>query len=237
MSVAATAPIYLRTPRVIDPRRLLAFAAVAMAHVAALAVGFGTQKVVSPPTGQPMHVMFIAQAAAVTPVASRPPVRTPEPTRAKAKPPRRQPDVIATSQDAALQVPQRPAVVERAPPPPPEDVPAAASTPVSSAPAPAAPAVVPPDFVAAYLNNPGPHYPRASVRAHEQGTVMLLVRVGTDGRAQAVDVESSSGYSRLDAAAVDVVRRRWRFVPATQADRAVVAWVRVPITFELKQQH
>ena len=48
-------------------------------------------------------------------------------------------------------------------------------------------------------------------------------------------VERSSGYPRLDEAAVAVVRDRWRFVPARRGEEALAAWVRVPISFERNQ--
>jgi len=48
-------------------------------------------------------------------------------------------------------------------------------------------------------------------------------------------VSRSSGHAELDAAALDVVKKRWRFVPAKQGDRAIVGWVIVPLEFELKR--
>ncbi len=53
------------------------------------------------------------------------------------------------------------------------------------------------------------------------------------GRAETVDVRTSSGSPRLDNAALETVRR-WRFVPARQGDHAVAAWVLVPINFTLE---
>mgnify|MGYP000973154801 CR=1 FL=1 len=83
-----------------------------------------------------------------------------------------------------------------------------------------------------YLNNPAPPYPMASRRAREQGTVMLRVLVSPAGTAQMVELEASGGFSRLDHAARDAVRR-WRFVPASQSGRPVTAWVLVPVIFSL----
>ncbi len=93
-------------------------------------------------------------------------------------------------------------------------------------------AVVPPDFSADQLNNAGPRYPSASRRAHEEGTVMLKVLVSPDGRAQDLMVATSSGFARLDDAALATVKR-WAFLPAKQAGRPVSAWVLVPVTFAL----
>jgi protein TonB len=93
--------------------------------------------------------------------------------------------------------------------------------------------VTPPSFSAAYLNNPGPVYPMSSRRKREQGTVRMRVQVGPDGAPLQVLLDRTSGYRDLDAAALDVVKKRWRFAPAKQGDRAVAAWVTVPLEFSL----
>jgi protein TonB len=69
-------------------------------------------------------------------------------------------------------------------------------------------------------------------RRGEQGTVMLRVFVTTDGLPSRVNIETTSGSSALDAAALDAVKT-WRFVPARQGGQAVEAWVLVPIVFRL----
>ncbi len=96
----------------------------------------------------------------------------------------------------------------------------------------AAPDIVPPRFDAAYLDNPAPAYPPLARRAGEQGRVLLRVHVTASGVADNVEVRQSSGSPRLDEAARETVRR-WRFAPAQQGERAVAAWVIVPITFTL----
>ncbi|MEI2422112.1 energy transducer TonB, partial [Arthrospira platensis SPKY2] len=87
-------------------------------------------------------------------------------------------------------------------------------------------------FDADYLRNPAPHYPPVSRRRGEQGEVRLQVWVGADGSAERVTVHLSSGFSRLDQAAVRAVSE-WRFVPARQGGRAVPAQVIVPVVFRL----
>jgi protein TonB len=102
----------------------------------------------------------------------------------------------------------------------------------------AAPAAIPvavtaPIFNADYLDNPAPEYPRLSRRNGEQGRVVLRVLVNAAGRADDIEVRASSGYSRLDQAARDTVRR-WRFVPAKRGGDPVPAWVLIPISFKLE---
>lgn len=75
-------------------------------------------------------------------------------------------------------------------------------------------------------------YPRAAIRRHAQGTVLLHVLVGTDGVAQKIEVSRSSGHRELDDAAREAVRRT-RFQPVLQEGVAVPAWGLVPIEFRL----
>lgn len=98
--------------------------------------------------------------------------------------------------------------------------------------APAEPPVEPPRFEMAYLNNPAPAYPPLARRAKEQGRVVLRVLVSTAGTAQDVEVRTSSGFERLDRAAIDAVRR-WRFVPARRGAETIAAWALVPVLFQL----
>ena len=119
------------------------------------------------------------------------------------------------------------------PPESPAPAPVVAALPV--APIAAAPTVapmVPPRFDASYLDNPAPAYPTMSRRQHEEGRVLLRVLVAADGRAESVEIATSSGFERLDRAALDAVRR-WRFVPARRGGDAVAATVNVPIAFAL----
>lgn len=111
---------------------------------------------------------------------------------------------------------------------------AGVASPTAAPPAapPPAPAETPPVFNAAYLDNPAPAYPALSRRSGEQGRVLLRVLVNAAGRADDVQLRSSSGSARLDEAARETVRR-WRFVPARRGDEAVPAWVLVPISFSL----
>jgi protein TonB len=78
-----------------------------------------------------------------------------------------------------------------------------------------------------------PAYPAVSKRLGEQGRVVVNVYVLADGRVGDVRVLKSSGYERLDAAALVHVRRNWRFTPARADGEAVAAWGAFGVTFEL----
>lgn len=84
-----------------------------------------------------------------------------------------------------------------------------------------------------YLSSPAPSYPVAALRAGQQGTVLLRVLVGTDGRPAEVSVQTSSGHRALDLAARSQVLRNWRFQPAMQNGQAVQAYGLVPVSFSL----
>lgn len=182
----------------------------------------------APPATEP--VLLQARLITEAPVIAIPPPPPPLPKPVRPKAP---PKMIATTTPSSSPIvapppePEAEAVeVAEAPPSPPA---APAAAPASE------PAVVPPSFVAAYLNNPAPRYPQAAKLRRESGEVRLRVRVMTDGSAGDVQIEQSSGSTSLDQAARDVVFRRWRFVPAKRGDQPIEAWVIVPIVFELKR--
>jgi protein TonB len=92
--------------------------------------------------------------------------------------------------------------------------------------------IEPPKFGAAYLHNPAPKYPSLSRRIGEEGRVLLRVLVAASGAAESVEIETGSGSSRLDQAAVDAVKK-WRFIPAKRDKEPISAFVIVPIQFTL----
>lgn len=117
-------------------------------------------------------------------------------------------------------------------------VPIQPPAPVAAPPIVAAAVAAPPTIVAArfdadYLHNPKPVYPVASRRLSEEGKVVLRVRVSADGLPEHVEIKHTSGFPRLDGAALETVTR-WRFVPARRSEEAIAAWVLVPITFNLE---
>jgi periplasmic protein TonB len=105
-----------------------------------------------------------------------------------------------------------------------------AQAPVAAPPAPAK--VELPSSDADYLNNPPPAYPPVSKRLGETGKVVVRVYISPDGLAQKGEVRSSSGFERLDAAAV-AAALKWRYVPGKRGGVTEAMWVSVPITFQL----
>lgn len=100
---------------------------------------------------------------------------------------------------------------------------------VQHAPDPSVPKLV---SVVEYLREPEPRYPPQSRRLREQGTVVLRVLIDERGQACEVNVESSSGFVRLDHAAREAVQRA-TFRPYIEAGAPRRAMVLIPIEFAL----
>ena len=119
--------------------------------------------------------------------------------------------------------------------------PATTPAPVAEAPAgpaapsgpPAAPSLQLPSSNADYLQNPKPAYPALSKRLGEQGKVVVRVLIGADGMPQKAELRQSSGYERLDQAALNTVLK-WRYVPGKRGGVAEDMWFNVPINFVLE---
>jgi protein TonB len=90
-----------------------------------------------------------------------------------------------------------------------------------------------PSTSAEYLQNPPPTYPPTSRRLGEQGTVIVRVLIGADGLAQEAELRKSSGFDRLDRAALETVRK-WRYVPGKRGGVPEAMWFNVPINFVLE---
>lgn len=128
---------------------------------------------------------------------------------------------IDTSQTTAISnvTSERPVVQAPPPPRPAEPVRATVKT--------------PPSTTGRGARTTLPEYPPASRRANEAGTVQLRCYVREDGRCSEVSVVRSSGFDRLDEAAVKEVQRNWRFVPGKEDGKPVAMWHTFAVTFRL----
>ncbi len=156
-------------------------------------------------------------------------------------------------------MPEKPSFADALAPPPdavtepkPAPAPAATTTP-RTAPPPSTPrpagaaaenAVIQPANGGAYgridahpsLHRPiKPNYPIGARRRGEEGTVILDVTVGEDGRATAVSTIASSGFPDLDRAAAQAAAQA-RFKPGARNGQPVAATARLTIIFRLRDQ-
>lgn len=210
-------------------RRLVIAASVVLFHIAALwALQSGLlQRAVEVIVPAEVLSEFISPPAPKSeqpqPPAPKPPA--PQPQKRQALP---APLPVATP--APAPAPAAPAGVSTPQPPAP-----AMAAAVSTAPPgpPAPPRLELPSSDAAYLNNPKPAYPVLSKRMGEQGKVVVRVLIGVDGTAQQAEIRTSSGYDRLDQAALTTVLK-WRYVPGKRGGVAEAMWFNVPINFVLE---
>ena len=74
---------------------------------------------------------------------------------------------------------------------------------------------------------------KVSKRMGEQGKVMLRVYINEQGQPEKIEIKQSSGFDRLDDAAINTVRQ-WKFVPGKRNGVPEAMWHIVPINFVLK---
>ena len=196
-----------------SPRTFIA-AAIAVAHVAVAYVLFTMgARIITVVSDAPVTVSFIAEPQQV---------RRWQPPEIKAVSPAittQMPDMpvveipVAPPSDHAISVPVRPQVSAR-------------SEPVDSAPRQVS--------TVEYLREPSPHYPPQSRKLREQGLVVLRVLIDEKGTACNIEIESSSGYARLDVAAREAVAKA-AFRPYVEDGTPRRALVRIPIEFSLNR--
>ena len=81
-----------------------------------------------------------------------------------------------------------------------------------------------------------PEYPLASKRLGEEGVTGLRLFITAEGKITDVQLDSSSGYSRLDDAALKHVARYWAYTPCTQNDKPVACWFTTKLRWKLESE-
>lgn len=79
-----------------------------------------------------------------------------------------------------------------------------------------------------------PDYPPQSKRLGEEGATVLRLYILEDGRVGDAQIATSSGFPRLDEAAVRHAKRAWRFLPATENGKPVAAWYDFRVVWKIK---
>ena len=165
-------------------------------------------------------------APKVTPVPPAPPSPPKAIKRVEAKAPAPQPLAIADPTPS----PNAPTGVTA---PQPAPAPVAAAVAVAPVAPPSPPAIQLPSSDASYLQNPKPPYPALSRRLNEQGKTTVRVLIGIDGLPQRAEIAKSSGFDRLDQAAITTIMG-WRYVPGKRGGVAEAMWFNVPINWVLE---
>ncbi len=82
---------------------------------------------------------------------------------------------------------------------------------------------------------PEPSYPRVCRRRGQEGTVVLSVAIGADGRPGKISVADTSGFVRLDRAASDALKKAV-FGPARRSGVAVESIRKIAYTFRIEDE-
>lgn len=149
----------------------------------------------------------------------------PKPQPPKREPPQPKPQAVKlekTVQPPPLLVAQAPVVMPAepvAPPPPPK---IAAPTEPVPMPKPTGPVMLSGELAIACPERTPPSYPARARRLGEEGKVVLRVALDETGQVDGASVKTSSGYMRLDEAALIAVKQ-WHCNPAQRDGVAVRA--------------
>ncbi|QDP19915.1 energy transducer TonB [Sphingomonas xanthus] len=180
---------------------------------------FDVEETPPPPPEEPPPPPPEAVAETPPPVVAPPPIVRTRPAPPPVAVVRQAPPPIITP--TAPPAPPRPAPVVRRPPPPPPP------PPVKTVPPRSAVGDLPRLFSA-------DDYPNSAIRRDEEGTVAVVLTVGTSGRVTKCDVTRSSGSASLDSATCRILSSRAKFKPATDnRGKPVVDKVRQRIRWEL----
>jgi protein TonB len=192
--------------------------------------------------GLPKEIFVSLITADSTPEPMLPEPMPPEPQPPKPVPVVKQtitppPVIPVINKPLSEQAITTPPVPPQPPAPPQPAVVAPPTEPVPPAPAMSAPPPPPsqPKTVSTgveYLQAPAPEYPPIARRMGEEGRVTLRVLVNENGRPTRVDVQKTSGSSRLDEAARQAVLHAM-FKPHIEDGKAISVYAIVPITFHL----
>jgi protein TonB len=173
-------------------------------------------------------------AAMIKVVDLQPP---PPPAHTQEKlPPPATPRIVVPPPIIQLPAPPVMATTTETPPPVPDVVPGPPSPPAPAAPpgnAVTGTSVDAGDLSARMIDATPPVYPEECRRRREQGTVTLAVQLDIEGHVASVTVATSSGFYRLDRAALNAVRK-WRWSPMKSNGQPMIVRGFVTLPFVLR---
>ena len=211
------------------PRSVSVFAATASLTIAAAAFGSFVHMAGKSAVASPRPMMVVEMTDLQTPPPPPPPPPEAKVQVAEIAPPSIVvPEPIVATPSAVPTM----ATVEAAAPPAVETSPTGTADAAPTAAPPAAGPTEAGDLSAKMVSAKPPSYPLESRRQHEQGTVVLAVLLSAEGRVAEVAVSRSSGFRRLDDAALNAVRR-WRWSPMVRDGFPVLVRGLVTIPFIL----
>jgi protein TonB len=208
---------------VFDPERAAGLVLVLVLHAAAL-YGLMNARVI--PVPDEVLTLFVETITTPSPPRA---AELPKPARPEKPRPVEQPQPRQLVAEAPVVAPSEPV----APPPPPAPVMEAPPAPAPApAPKPAGPLSLGTELAVSCPQRTPPAYPPLSRRRGEEGKVVLQVELDEQGAVSAARVAASSGFDRLDEAALNAVKS-WRCTPASRDGQPVRAVALQPFKFIL----
>jgi protein TonB len=210
-----------------NPAFLPSLMLVLAAHGALLYFLFKQQLIPPPEQLATVFVNFIPAARPKEEPKPEPPPPTPKP-----QPPKKTPQARQLVAEAPVVAPSEPMALPSQPDPEPEPV--AVAEPAPPAPQmPAGPVTLSSELSVACPHLNAPVYPALSRRLGEEGKLVLRVELDESGRVNIAQVVNSSGYKRLDEAAMAAVKT-WRCNPPMRNGNPVRAIALQPFNFVLQ---
>jgi protein TonB len=185
----------------------------------------------------PEQAMTLFAELITPPAPITPPKAAPEPAPVKLQPAKK--PVVKPKQEqlaAKTPAPVQKKQAEPAPEPPKPAVQVKESAPAPAAspkPAPAAPVALSSELAVSCPKLTPPEYPAISRRMGEEGKLILRVELDENGHIDNAKVLNSSGYERLDAAALSAVKS-WQCNPSLRDGQPVRAVALQPFNFVLQ---
>lgn len=201
------------------PERFFGLLFVLALHAVALYGLWSHRLLPTPMEAATLFVDFIAPPAPQKAQESRRPAIPPKPRFIEKLPPRQ---IVAETPAVAP--------MDYVTPPPPKPAPVIEAPPM---PLPAGPVALSSELSVACPERSAPPYPAQSRRLGETGIVVLRVELSETGQVAVAKVQSSSGYVRLDQAALAAVRT-WRCTPPTRNGQPLRAVALQPFNFVLQ---
>lgn len=205
----------------IAPERIAGLVFVLALHAGALYGLWQHRLLPSPQEAMTLFVNFIAPPAPEKKEEPKPP-QPPKPKPIEKPQPRQ---IVAETREVAP--------TDYVAPPPPEKPAPEPAIQAPPMPLPPGPVALSSELSVACPERAAPAYPAQSRRLGESGVVVLRVELSETGNVALARVDRSSGYSRLDEAALSAVRS-WRCTPATRNGHPVRAVALQPFNFILQ---
>ncbi len=212
----------LSSLRKLKHEQLIGLAFVLALHGAGL-YGLWRYKIIpTPDEAMTLMVNFINPSA---PEQPKPPEPEPPKPRPIEPPP---PEHVHLAVETPVVLPDEPVVYV----PPPEPVVEAPPPPQMELPS--QPVTLSSELSVICSERAAPHYPMVSKRLNEQGKAVLRVELGEDGKVANATIKASSGFARLDEAALAAVKT-WRCKPPVRNGAAVKASALQAFNFSLNE--